>query len=206
MNRLLLLCACVTLFSLCASATHPGAYVAYGNASYYSDAFHGKKTASGEIFNKWELTCAHRKLPFGTMLMVTNLTNKKTVLVRVNDRGPFVKGRIIDLNNTCRYHVYFLCGSIGEVNYPPFDKRSPVVHAHNYRSLVLKIRYHQHCPKWQCSVRAGMLPFIEYFTRCCLFAMKRIAIIRGITIGDVSPRMCRRSAQTEEGYACAKEQ
>ncbi len=98
MNRLWLLCTGIALFCLCASATHPGAYIAYGKASYYGDDFHGKKTASGEIFNKWEFTCAHRTLPFGTRLVVTNLANKKAVVVRVNDRGPFVKGRIVDLS------------------------------------------------------------------------------------------------------------
>lgn len=67
-------------------------------ASFYGDKFHGKKTASGEIYNMWDLTCAHKTLPFGTKLKVTNLKNKKSVVVRVNDRGPFVRGRIIDLS------------------------------------------------------------------------------------------------------------
>lgn len=70
----------------------------YGMASYYGSKFHGRKTASGEIFNKWDYTCAHKKLPFGTKLKVTNLKNKKSVIVRINDRGPFIKGRIIDLS------------------------------------------------------------------------------------------------------------
>lgn len=72
--------------------------VEYGMASYYGDEFHGKKTASGEIYNKWDYTCAHRKLPFGTKIRVTNMENKKSVIVRVNDRGPFVKNRIVDLS------------------------------------------------------------------------------------------------------------
>ncbi|UCG93439.1 MAG: septal ring lytic transglycosylase RlpA family protein [candidate division WOR-3 bacterium] len=67
-------------------------------ASYYGDEFHGKKTASGEIYNKWTLSCAHKTLPFGTRVKVVNLKNGKSVIVRVNDRGPFVKGRIIDLS------------------------------------------------------------------------------------------------------------
>ncbi len=70
----------------------------YGLASYYGDEFQGKKTASGEIYNKWDYTCAHRTLNFGTRLKVTNMENKKTVIVRVNDRGPFAKNRIIDLS------------------------------------------------------------------------------------------------------------
>jgi rare lipoprotein A len=69
-----------------------------GIASYYGDTFHGKKTASGEVFDQWKLTCAHRELPFGTRLKVTNLQNRKSVVVRVNDRGPWVSGRIVDLS------------------------------------------------------------------------------------------------------------
>ena len=69
-----------------------------GYASYYGAEFDGKKTASGEIYNMYDLTCAHRSLPFGTKLKVTNTENGKSIVVRVNDRGPWVKGRIIDLS------------------------------------------------------------------------------------------------------------
>jgi len=69
-----------------------------GMASYYGDQFQGKKTASGEPYDRGAYTCAHRTLPFGTQVRVTNLKNKKSVLVRVNDRGPWVEGRIIDLS------------------------------------------------------------------------------------------------------------
>ena len=67
-------------------------------ASYYAEKFHGKRTSNGEIFNMNDLTCAHKSLPFNTILKVTNLSNGKTVQVRVNDRGPFVAGREIDLS------------------------------------------------------------------------------------------------------------
>ena len=67
-------------------------------ASYYAEAFHGKKTSNGERFNMYALTCAHKTLPFNTILKVTNLRNGKSVQVRVNDRGPFVSGREIDLS------------------------------------------------------------------------------------------------------------
>ncbi len=68
-----------------------------GMASFYSESYNGKKTANGEIYNSSDLTAAHKTLPFGTKVKVTNLSNGKTVKVRVNDRGPFVAGRIIDL-------------------------------------------------------------------------------------------------------------
>jgi rare lipoprotein A len=69
-----------------------------GVASYYGKGFQNKKTASGERFNLHSLTAAHRNLPFGTKVVVKNVRNGKTVKVRINDRGPFVKGRIIDLS------------------------------------------------------------------------------------------------------------
>ncbi len=86
------------LFSACCLLGSNAGYVEYGLASYYAEEFHGRKTASGEIYNMWDFSCAHKKLPFGTELKVTNLENNKSILVRVNDRGPFVKGRIIDLS------------------------------------------------------------------------------------------------------------
>ncbi|MBL6664488.1 MAG: septal ring lytic transglycosylase RlpA family protein [Rickettsiales bacterium] len=69
-----------------------------GVASWYGDAFHGKKTANGEIYNKGDMTAAHRTLPMPSLVRVTNLANDKSVIVRVNDRGPFAKNRIIDLS------------------------------------------------------------------------------------------------------------
>jgi rare lipoprotein A len=73
-------------------------YHAEGKASYYGDRHHGRKTASGERFDQHALTAAHRSLPFGSQVRVTNLGNGKSVVVRINDRGPYAKGRIIDLS------------------------------------------------------------------------------------------------------------
>ena len=70
----------------------------FGIASYYSDAFHGRKTASGELYHKDKLTAAHKTLPFGTLIRVTRLDNKTSVVVKVNDRGPYIKGRIVDIS------------------------------------------------------------------------------------------------------------
>ena len=76
------------------------AYIANlsGGASFYGEKWNGRKTATGEIFNTYELTAAHKSLPFGTKVKVVNKTNGKSVVVRINDRGPFVKGRTIDLS------------------------------------------------------------------------------------------------------------
>ncbi len=70
----------------------------YGVASYYSDEFHGRKTASGETYNKSKLTGAHKTLPFGTYVRVTRLDTKASVVIRINDRGPYIKGRIVDVS------------------------------------------------------------------------------------------------------------
>jgi rare lipoprotein A len=69
-----------------------------GKASFYADFFQGRKTSNGEVFRQRKRTAAHKTLPFGTKVKVKNLKNGKTVTVRINDRGPFVEGRIIDLS------------------------------------------------------------------------------------------------------------
>jgi rare lipoprotein A len=75
-----------------------GADLGSGNASYYSNEFAGRRTASGEAFNPKALTAAHRTAPFGSRIRVTHLGNGKDVTVRVNDRGPWKRGRVIDLS------------------------------------------------------------------------------------------------------------
>ncbi len=72
--------------------------VFYGKASYYGNEFHGRKTANGEIYDKNKISAAHKSLPFGTMVKVRNLSNNREIVVRINDRGPFVSGRVIDLS------------------------------------------------------------------------------------------------------------
>lgn len=71
-----------------------------GQASYYADRFQNRKTASGEPYKAGRKTAAHRTLPFGSQVKVTNLQNGKSVVVRINDRGPFVRGRVIDLSRS----------------------------------------------------------------------------------------------------------
>src|SRR5262245_55649791 len=69
-----------------------------GIASWYGPGFHGRRTANGEVYDQYELTAAHQTLPLGTRVLVTSLTNGRSVEVRINDRGPFVGGRVIDLS------------------------------------------------------------------------------------------------------------
>jgi rare lipoprotein A len=95
--------AAILLAALSAAACarlplRPRGGVEIGVASWYGPGFHGRPTSSGEVFDMNDMTAAHRTLPFGTNVMVTNLANDRSVVVRINDRGPFVRGRIIDLS------------------------------------------------------------------------------------------------------------
>ncbi|MFN4361883.1 MAG: septal ring lytic transglycosylase RlpA family protein [Hylemonella sp.] len=92
-----------------------------GQASYYGNEFHGRKTANGERFDQGKLTAAHRTLPFGTRVKVTNTQNGKTVVVRVNDRGPFVKGRIIDLSSSAFKNIASLNAGVVPVRIQVID-------------------------------------------------------------------------------------
>ena len=80
-------------------------FVEIGEASWYGPGFHGRKTANGERFDTHELTAAHKTLPFGTLLKVTNLENNLFTIVRINDRGPYIRGRIIDLSKAAKEEI-----------------------------------------------------------------------------------------------------
>ena len=86
-----------------------------GVASYYSDKFVGRKTANGERYRKGKRTAAHQTLPFGTRVKVTNLKNGRSVTVRINDRGPFAKGRIIDLSKSAARKIGMLQSGTAKV-------------------------------------------------------------------------------------------
>lgn len=93
-----LLLLSITLLMTSCGTSKSTTYKSNGVASYYHDKFNGRKTASGERFNNNDYTAAHKELPFGTKVRVTNLANGKSVIVTINDRGPFSKGREIDLS------------------------------------------------------------------------------------------------------------
>lgn len=89
----------VVLFSvLSITNTTQAKSVYHGTASYYGYKFHGRLTASGARYNQWAMTAAHKNLPFGTKVRVTNLANKRSVVLKITDRGPYVRGRIIDIS------------------------------------------------------------------------------------------------------------
>ncbi len=100
----------VLLFSSC------GRYVTQtGKASYYSNSFEGKATANGETFHQNALTAAHKTLPFGTLVTVKNLSNGKTITVRINDRGPYAAGRIIDLSESAAQKIDMINAGVAGV-------------------------------------------------------------------------------------------
>ena len=135
MRKLLLALALAGLFAACA---HPSPETdagssfaesplsrprpaAEGLASWYGPGFAGKRTASGERFDPHELTCAHRTLPFGTRLKVTNLENGRSVVVRVNDRGPYAGGRVLDLSREAARRIGLLGKGVARVRYEPVE-------------------------------------------------------------------------------------
>ena len=93
--------------------------IAEGRASYYATRFHGRRTASGEHFDRKDYTAAHRSLPFGTKVRVTNLENGRHVVVKVNDRGPHTKGRIIDISQAAAREIGM--GGVGNVRIEAYN-------------------------------------------------------------------------------------
>jgi len=90
-------------------------YQAQGKASYYASRHHGRRTASGERLNNNALTAAHRELPFGTQVRVTNLSNERSVVVRITDRGPHGRGRLIDLSQAAARQLDMLRAGVATV-------------------------------------------------------------------------------------------
>lgn len=101
----------ISLF--CASMAQ--SQVFYGKASWYGSKFHGRTTASGEIYDMNKLTAAHKSLPFGTLVQVTNLDNGKVVTVKITDRGPFVQGRILDLSRKGAEELDFIRQGVANI-------------------------------------------------------------------------------------------
>jgi rare lipoprotein A len=93
-----------------------------GEASWYGPGFHGKKTASGEIFDQTKFTAAHKTLPLGSRARVTNIRNGNSVEVEINDRGPFVEGRILDLSRAAAHALDFIAAGTAPVRLELLDQ------------------------------------------------------------------------------------
>ena len=111
-------------------------FIQTGKASWYGKKFHGRKTSNGETYNMYAMTAAHKTLPLGTWVMVENLLNKKNIIVRVNDRGPFVTGRIIDLSYTAAQKMDIVgpgtapvrVTALGQASHDPNTSNVPVTY------------------------------------------------------------------------------
>lgn len=127
--RRIMVLSFAALLAACAGQRQPPAQAALerpvftqtGVASWYGPDHQGKTTANGEAFDMGALTAAHRNLPFGTIVRVTNTTTKRTIKVRINDRGPFVPGRIIDLSARAARDLGITENGVGRVRVEQFS-------------------------------------------------------------------------------------
>jgi len=110
-------------FNLLYCESSAAQHVETGLASFYSDSLQGKMTASGEAYDKMKMTAAHRSLAFKTKIKVTNLENKKTVIVVINDRGPFVEGRILDLSRAAAKKLGFIDKGVVKIKMTVIDPK-----------------------------------------------------------------------------------
>lgn len=118
--------ALAALFASACATSHASAPAAafapmVGHASYYNDAFAGRRTASGEAYDPEEFTGAHRTLPFGTHVRVTDQASGRSVVVRINDRGPWGKGRLIDVSRAAARELGLIRRGVGQVELAPVD-------------------------------------------------------------------------------------
>jgi rare lipoprotein A len=124
--RAVFLALLALLAAACGRArVEPPAYVEEGTASWYGPGFHGRTTSNREIYDMYDMTAAHQTLPFGTHVMVTNLRNGKSAVVRINDRGPFVKERIIDLSYAAAIYLEMVDSGTSPVRIEVIPRLSP---------------------------------------------------------------------------------
>lgn len=123
----------IILLSSCSRMEYfPSGNIQRGLASWYGPEFHGKATSNKEVYNMYDMTAAHRTLPFGTYVQVTNLNNGKSVVVRINDRGPFVKERIIDLSYAAAAKLGMSGQGVAPVEIRVLKKYSPKKSSQKY--------------------------------------------------------------------------
>lgn len=116
---------CTLLLASCATIPR-GRVIEQGEASWYGPGFHGEQTANGETYDQNKLTAAHKTLPFNTVVRVVNLENEKSVTVRINDRGPYVQGRIIDLSREAADRIDMLDSGIAPVRLILVSSEQPI--------------------------------------------------------------------------------
>jgi len=116
MNKTLIVGALsAALLTIGTAAAGPAGKSQAGMASYYHDRFHGRQTASGARYNKGDLSAAHKTLPLGTRVRVTDSRNGRSVVVRINDRGPYARGRVIDLSRAAANQIGLVSKGVSRV-------------------------------------------------------------------------------------------
>jgi rare lipoprotein A len=162
-----------------------------GRASWYGGKFHGRLTSSGEVFDTNEMTAAHRTLPFGTVVKVTNQDNGKIAVVKINDRGPFVEGRIIDLSRAAATELGMVDQGVANVTLEIVDFASA---KERYAIQVGAYALEQNAGKVSAALSAGGFVVTEEKTA---LGATRVSI-RGIEAADLSGV---RARLTELGFA-----
>lgn len=130
-----------------------------GVASWYGPKFHGKKTSSGERFNMYAMTAAHRTLPLGSIVRVTHIGNGRRVVLKVNDRGPFVEGRIIDLSYGAARRLGMVKEGIARVTVEAFAGQPGIPSIGSSGSYFLQVgsfRVREHAEKLEADLRRGL--------------------------------------------------
>lgn len=138
-----------TIFGKQYTPKHQPRYDTVGTASWYGPKFHGKPTATGERYNMNDITAAHKTLPLNSMVMVTNVETGKSLKVRVNDRGPFVGDRIIDLSRKAANMLGLFESGLGEVRVQyagPADPKAPQMAANSFKKKSPAIRWKKPAP------------------------------------------------------------
>ena len=147
----------IALFALCNIFTLTIQAQSDGKASYYSNGLHGRRMSNGERYDRNAFTCAHRTLPFGTRLKITNPRNGKSVIVRVTDRGPFVRGRVVDLSYAAARELGTLASGVAYVKVELVRKETeiPFPSESNVTLEIPEIEYgtagvcYEFIPEWE---------------------------------------------------------
>jgi rare lipoprotein A (peptidoglycan hydrolase) len=146
-----------TIFGKQYTPKHQPRYDKVGTASWYGPKFHGKPTATGELYNMNDITAAHKTLPLNSIVMVTNVETGKSLKVRVNDRGPFVGDRIIDLSRTAANMLGLFESGLGEVRVQyagPADPKAPQMAANRFKQKSPLKQWKKPTPKPQYVAQA----------------------------------------------------
>ncbi len=132
LNKIITYSIILAFVVLCPLAGAQDSSTQVGRASWYGKKHHGKRTANGERFDMHALTAAHRTLPFGTRIRVLNLSNGREVVVRINDRGPYVKKRIIDLSHRAAKDIGMLRQGVARVKIEIIVEPSEALHTSRF--------------------------------------------------------------------------